>query len=67
MSTPVENTYAWLAAQLEATKQHVEETWPDWMKNTSDVAVAAFPCASVKERNEWCLIGERRTETGRKR
>lgn len=37
-----ENSFEWFKQQAEQTREHVA-TWPDWMKNTSDVATAAFP------------------------
>jgi hypothetical protein len=38
-----ENSFEWFNAQVKSVKEHVEETWPDWMKNTADVATASFP------------------------
>jgi hypothetical protein len=38
-----ENSFEWFSAQIESVRHHVDLTWPEWMKNTSDVATASFP------------------------
>lgn len=41
-----DNSFEWFSAQIENVRQHVDRTWPQWMKNTSDVATASFPVVS---------------------
>jgi len=38
-----ENSFQWFKQQADEVKAHVELTWPEWMKNTSDIASASFP------------------------
>ena len=40
------NSYQWFSAQIESVRENVDKSWPQWMKNTSDVATASFPIVS---------------------
>lgn len=42
-----ENSYDWYRFQQLKTEKHIEETWPEWMKNTSDIATATFPVVNI--------------------
>lgn len=41
---PQEDSQEWFAAQAQDARDSVA-TWPDWMKNSSDIATASFPGA----------------------
>jgi hypothetical protein len=50
-----ENSFEWFTAQIESVREHVDKTWPDWMKNTSDTATASFPVVgSTGSKREAC-------------
>jgi hypothetical protein len=38
-----ENSFWWFKQQVDETKNHIRNDWPDWMKNTSNFATASFP------------------------
>lgn len=38
-----EDSFEWFRAQVNDVRRHVNEEWPEWMKNTSDVAAAVYP------------------------
>jgi hypothetical protein len=42
-----EYSYEFFDAQVKEVKRHVEETWPDWMKNTSGLSTASFPVVNT--------------------
>jgi len=40
---PAENSFEWFQREIQRLQQHVDETWPDWMKRTSGLSTATFP------------------------
>lgn len=52
-----ENSFEWFNAQIESVRKHVDKTWPDWMKNTSDIATASFPVVGSTSSNREAHSG----------
>jgi hypothetical protein len=49
-----ENSFEWFNAQVQNARNHAD-SWPTWMKNTSDVATASFPVVNGAEKKKGAV------------